>query len=111
MKKILILVCIVAICYSCEQKPTAEKITSLNCGEKTTLTDQDFCDKFLNAEAVDSITFGEKEYRIERKGALIKGITGSIDYCMSDGEKGFEVAIISNESSMNPLSAIVERTH
>lgn len=96
---------------SCNKKTVDQELDSLKCGEKTTITEQNFCDKILNTEVVDTITFDTKTYQTERKCALIKGISGSIDYCMSDDKKEFNITIISNESSLMPLSAIVERTH
>ena len=97
---------------SCNKKTVEQELSSLQCGEKTTITDQDFCNHFLNAgSTVNFITFEKTKYKIKRKGSLIKGISGYLDYTMSDGEKEFDVSIVSNESSLMPLSAIVERIH
>ena len=106
MKQIFIIICMVAICYSCNHKT---KIADLKYGEKITIAEQAFCDKIINTNPEDTIIIEGKQYRTQRECALIKGISGSIDYQLSDGEKEFEVSIVSNESSMIPISAIVKR--
>jgi len=110
-KKYFVIIMITLVFMSCSNKTDNQKLMDLKCGEKTTLTDN-FCNKIINTKGIDSIKFGEKQYRIEKKYPLIMAaITGSLEYSLSDGKKEFNISIVSNESPLNQTSAIVERIH
>ena len=98
MKKFFILVCIVAICYSCKQKPTAEAITTLRCGESAKITEQDLCDKLINTPDSDSITIGKKKYLLCKE-PLIFAIKGSRIFTLESSGEKFEVTLTINEGN------------
>ncbi|MEI8092496.1 MAG: hypothetical protein WCG98_10495 [bacterium] len=98
MKKILILVCIVAICYACKQKPTAEKLTTLACGESTKITEQELCDKLINTPDGNTITIGAKTYTLCKE-PLIFAIKGSMIYTLEANNQKLKVTLTINEGN------------